>query len=193
MRTRLFTSFVSLATLAAGLLSSPTAQAGWKIDAAHSSVNFAVQHMMVTKVRGEFTGITGTIDLDASKVDVSIDIASIDTRNKKRDDHLKSGDFFAADKHPKARFVASKFKKNGEKIEVVGKLTLRGVTKTVTLKGTVSPEFKNPWGQIVRGLQVTTTIKRDEYKISWNKSLDKGGLLVGNEVELEINIELTKT
>lgn len=188
---RIFLSSVAL-TVAVGGVSVSEAQAGWKIDDSHSAVNFSITHMMVTTVRGAFTGITGTIDLEAKKVDVTIDVASVDTRDKKRDDHLRGADFFDAGKYPTARFVSKKMSIKGSVVEVSGDLTLRGVTKSVTLKGTVSSELKNPWGKVVRGLQVKTKINREDFKVSWNKTLDKGGVILGKEVELEINIELIK-
>ncbi len=194
--TRILALTSSMAMAATLLLASP-AQAGWKVDEAHSFVNFTVRHMMVTNVRGEFSGVAGTFDINEkdltkSKIDVTIDISSVDTRNAKRDGHLKGPDFFDAAKHPKARFVATKIVKSGSSYKVTGKFTLRGVTKTLTLTAEISGPVKNPWGKVVRGIHAEGVIQRDKFGVSWNKALDKGGLLVGNDVKLSIDIELVQ-
>jgi polyisoprenoid-binding protein YceI len=178
------------------LLASPV-DASWKIDKSHSFVHFTVVHMMVTDVRGEFSGITGAIDLDEkdltkSKIDVKIDVSTVDTRNKKRDGHLKSDSFFDAANHPQARFLATKIVKAGKGYQVTGQFTLRGVTKEIKLDARISEPMKTLRGNIVRGVHAEGTIKRDDYAVSWNKTLDNGGLLVSNEVKISIDLELIK-
>ncbi len=199
-------SISSVAGLAATALlfssllgSAPAHAAPWTIDAAHTSAGFKVRHMMVSWVRGEFGEVTGTIDFDpahveASKADVTIDIATVDTRNTKRDEHLRSADFFDAPTFPKMTFKSKKvanITKAG--FDLVGDLTIRGISKEVTLKvDGPSAEFKNPWGKTVRGFSASTTINRHDWKVSWNKSLDGGGIVVGDEVQIEIAIELNQ-
>lgn len=169
----------------------------WKIDADHSSANFTVKHLMVSNVTGTIQGIKGTINLDekkptASTVDVTLDVATIDTRNKKRDEHLKSPDFLDAKKYPTIRFVSKKIAKAGKFWNVTGDLTIHGVTKPTTLKATVTDAVQSPFGTTVRGVEATTTIKRSAYGMTWNKTLEKGGLLVGDDVNIELHLELQK-
>lgn len=186
----------ALVTVLSLAIASPAFAAAWNVDAAHSSAEFSVRHMMVTNTTGEFTGIKGTFDindsnLSASKIDVTIDTTTIDTRDAKRDGHLKSKDFFDVAKHPTMRFVSKKITKAGEGYKVVGDLTIRGKTKSVSLDAELTGVVKHPFtGASVRGIHATTTIDRQNWGLTWNKSMDKGGLLVGNEVELTINVEL---
>ncbi|MCB9709061.1 MAG: YceI family protein [Myxococcales bacterium] len=169
----------------------------WKIDPDHSSAGFAVRHLMVTTVRGTIQGIKGKVDLDekkptASMVDVTLDTATLSTQNKKRDEHLKGPDFLDVKKYPTIRFVSTKITKAGKDWKVTGDLTIRGVTKPVTLKAQVTEAVASPFGTTVRGVEATTTIKRSAFGMTWNKSLDKGGVLVGDDVEIQINLELQK-
>lgn len=192
--------FVRTAALATAiLLPAAAAAAPWKIDASHTRAGFKVKHMMVSWLNGEFGAVSGTVDfdpanLDKSSVDVSIDVASIDTREAKRDEHLRSPDFFDVATHPKITFKSKKVQKVDAKaatFEIVGDLTMRGITKEVVLavQGP-SPEFKNPWGGIVRGFSATLVINRQDWKVSWNKTLDAGGILVGDEVHIDLQVEL---
>ena len=171
----------------------------WNIDGSHTTVSFKVRHMMVTDVRGEFGKVEGKVELDdknlsKSKVDVTIDVASISTRDEKRDAHLKSPDFFDAAKHSKITFTSTKVASAGKgKLKVTGKLTMKGVTKKVTLDVSgLTNEVKSPWGSYHRGATATTTINRKDFGISWNQNLDAGGLLVGDEVKITIDIELVR-
>jgi polyisoprenoid-binding protein YceI len=190
-----------LALLAGGLLVVPTAaQAStWEIDPAHTSIGFRVKHMMVSTVRGSFEKVTGTLELDdkditKSSVEVTVDVGSITTHEPKRDGHLKSPDFFDVAKYPAATFRSTKVQKAGKnKLKVYGDLTLRGVTKPLVLdvEGP-TPAYKTPYGGTVRGVQATTKIDRKDFGIIWNKALDSGGVLVGNEVTLDLNVEVSE-
>lgn len=182
------------------VLSGPDAAAEtWQIDAAHSHVGFKVRHMMVSWTRGEFGGVSGTIEYDpkspaATKADVTIDVATIDTRDEKRDAHLESADFFDAAKHPTMTFksrAVRDVRKDG--FDLVGDLTLHGVTKEVVLKVTeLSAPVKSPWGMSVVGARAEAVIKRDDFGMTWNKTLDAGGLVVGNEVHVVLEVEAMK-
>ena len=189
------------ALIPVGLLAfaSPAWASTWEIDAAHSSVGFAVRHMMVTNVKGQFTKFAGTVELDdqdisRSVVDVSIDAASIDTGVAKRDDHLRTSDFLEATKFPKLTFKSTKVERAGEgKLKVTGNLTIRGVTKPAVLlvEGPATP-VKDPWGNTKTGITATTKINRKDFGVSWNKTMDGGGLVVGDEVTITIEAELQK-
>jgi polyisoprenoid-binding protein YceI len=182
------------------LLAIPaTASAGtWDIDPAHSTIEFSVKHMMVSTVKGQFEKVKGAIELDdkdvtKSTVEVTIDVASVNTHEPKRDGHLKSPDFFDVAKFPTATFKSTKVQKAGKKLKVTGDLTLHGVTKPVVLEVEgPSPATKTPFGTTVRGVHATGKIDRKDFEIGWNKVLDNGGVLVGNEVTLEFNAELTE-
>ena len=190
-----------LATSASLVLLSPTsASAGtWDIDPAHSTVEFSVRHMMVTTIKGQFQKVKGTVELDdkdASKstVDVSIDTASIDTREQKRDAHLKSADFFDAAKFPAITFKSTKVEKAGKgKLKVTGDLTMHGVSKPLVLmvEGP-SASVKDPFGRTVRGVMAIGKLDRKDWGMTWNKALDTGGVVVSDEVKLDINAELAE-
>jgi polyisoprenoid-binding protein YceI len=182
------------------LLSPALARAStWDIDPAHSTVEFSVRHMMVTTVKGQFQKVKGTVELDEkdatkSTVEVSIETASIDTREAKRDAHLKSPDFFDAAKFPALTFKSTKIEKAAKsKFKVTGDLTMHGVTKPVvlTVEGP-SPSIKDPYGRTVRGVMATGRLDRKDWGMSWNKALDAGGMVVSDEVKLEINAELAE-
>lgn len=181
-------------------VSAPAAASAstWKIDAAHSNVGFKVRHMMVSNVRGQFDKFSGTVelndkDLTKSKVSVEIDTSSVNTQNDKRDDHLRGGDFFDAKKHPKMTFVSTSIKKSGDGYKVMGKLTLHGVTKAVTLDvEDFTGEVKDAFGNMRRGLSATTKINRKDFGLTWNKMLEAGGVAVGEEIKISLEIELTK-
>ena len=171
----------------------------WDIDPAHSTVEFSVRHMMVTTVKGQFQKVKGTVELDEkdptkSTVEVSIETASIDTREAKRDAHLKSPDFFDAAKFPALTFKSTKIEKAGKgKFKVTGDLTMHGVTKSVVLavEGP-SASIKDPFGRTVRGVMATGKLDRKDWGMSWNKALDAGGMVVSDEVKLDINAELAE-
>jgi polyisoprenoid-binding protein YceI len=193
----LLKSVVAVAALAAPSLALAST---WEIDSGHSSANFTVKHMMVTNVKGGFGKVTGSLNLDdkdvtKSSITATIDATTIDTRHEQRDGHLKSPDFFDVAKHPNLTFKSKKVEKAGEgKLKVTGDLTLRGVTKEVVLDVDASfKESKSPFGNaIVTGLSATTKLNRKDFGLNWNKTLETGGVLVGEEVSVALEIELIK-
>ncbi len=197
------TRFLMTAVLVLPLmvLSVPTASHAdtYTIDEAHTSVDFKVKHMMISWTKGTFEKASGTVRYDpdnptATVVDVSIDVGSIDTSNGKRDDHLRSADFFDAANHPEARFVSKRVvqKANGD-LELVGDLTIREATREVVLAvDRPSEPVMHPMGGTVVGFHATTMIDRQEFGLTWNMALETGGLMVGNEVYLEIDAEIMK-
>lgn len=169
----------------------------WVIDAAHSEVGFRVRHMMVSWTRGKFDRFEGTLELDSqdlskSKVDVRIEAASINTNTADRDAHLKSADFFDAANSPYLTFTSQKIQQvSGGGLEVLGQLEIRGVKKTVTLEvEPLAPAAKDPWGGLRRGTRATTTLSRKDFGLNWNAALELGGVLVGDEVQITLEIEL---
>ncbi len=174
-------------------------QVTYTIDAAHSTVGFKVRHLMVSNVRGEFSGMAGTVAFDAenpanSRVDATIDVNTLHTRDEQRDGHLKSADFFDVAKFPSITFVSSKITKAGEgDWKVTGDLTIHGVTKQVVLdvEGPAA-EAKDPWGNIKSGATATTKINRTEFGLVWNAALETGGVLVGEDVQITLELELLK-
>jgi polyisoprenoid-binding protein YceI len=178
---------LALAISLGGVLLAPAlARAStWEIDPAHTAIEFSVRHMMVSTVKGQFEKVKGTLQLDDKDVN---------THEPKRDGHLKSPDFFDVAKFPAATFKSTKVQKlSGGKLKVTGDLTLHGVTKSVVLEvegPTVS--YKTPFGTTVRGVHATGKIDRKDFEIGWNKVLDNGGVMVGNEVGLELNAELSE-
>jgi polyisoprenoid-binding protein YceI len=189
-----------LLALSSLFLSPALALAGtWDIDPAHSTVEFSVRHMMVTTVKGQFQKVKGTVELDEkdpnkSTVEVSIETASIDTREAKRDAHLKSPDFFDAAKFPTLTFKSTKIEKAGKgKFKLTGDLSMHGITKSVVLavEGP-SASIKDPYGRTVRGVMATGKLDRKDWGMTWNKALDSGGFVVSDEVKLDINAELAE-
>jgi polyisoprenoid-binding protein YceI len=172
--------------------------ATWNIDTAHSAIHFSVRHMVVSKTRGRFGKWSGQILLDGenfekASVAIEIDPASVDTADAQRDGHLRSADFFDVEKFPKATFKSTKVKSNGDgKLSILGDLTVHGVTKPVTLDATYEGAGKDPWGGERIGFSATTTINRLDFGVSFNKALDAGGVLVGEKVELNLEVEAVK-
>jgi polyisoprenoid-binding protein YceI len=170
----------------------------WDFDHAHSSVDFTVRHLLVSKVRGRFTKWSGKIELDEqdlsrSHAEVEIDVGSIDTHEPQRDAHLRSADFFEAEKHPKITFKSTRVEEKGkDHLSVTGDLTIRGTTKSVVLDvergGLIA---KDPWGKRRAGFTATTTIDRKDYGVSWNQTLDQGGLALSDKIAITIEIEAT--
>lgn len=190
---------LSLALMLLLALPLPVLASTWSLDPAHSSAQFKVRHMMISNVKGGFEKLSATLNLDdaditRSRVDVSIDVASINTGIKQRDDHLRSADFFDVARFPAMTFVSSRVEKAGPgKLNVTGNLTIKGVTRPVLLKvDGLTPEVKDPWGHIRRGASATTTINRRDFGITWNKSMDNGGLVVGEEVAIQLEVEFTR-
>ena len=192
------TKILSTLSVAAALAVPSLAHASsWDVDSAHSTSAFTVTHMMVSTVRGEFGKTTGTVNIDdadvtKSSVEATIDASTVDTRVPDRDKHLKSQDFFWVDKYPTITFKSTKVEKAADgKLKVTGDLTMRGQTHPVTLAvDGPSKEIKNPWGVPVRALHATATIKRSDWGLTWTKAVEAGGVLVSDEVNLDINAEL---
>jgi polyisoprenoid-binding protein YceI len=176
----------------------PLDPATYDIDGSHSRVGFSVRHMMVSTVRGEFKKFTGTAYIDeknpaSSKVSLEADVTSIDTGEPKRDAHLKSPDFFDAAKFPKLTFASTSVSRAAGGYSVKGDLTIHGVTKPVTLDvEALSPEMKDPWGGLRRGTHARAKIDRKDFGLTWNKALETGGAVVGDEVTLDLDVELLK-
>jgi polyisoprenoid-binding protein YceI len=172
----------------------------WDVDAAHSHVGFGVRHMMVSTVHGEFGKYTGTISLDdggdfsKAKAHLQIDATSITTGNDKRDEHLKSPDFFDVAHFPTIVFDSTKVEKHGANgLILTGNLTIKNITKPVVLTvSDLTPEVKDPWGGTRRGATATAKINRKDFGLTWNKALEAGGVVVGDDVNLEIEVELSK-
>lgn len=177
------------------LLATPAMASTWIFDADHSNIGFAVKHAMISNVHGTFREATGTMEIDdkdasKSQVHVEIKMASIDTRNDKRDGHLKSPDFFDVAKYPTMTFKSTKVKKGHEHTEVTGDLTLHGVTKSVTLKveGPSKP-IKDPFGMTRAGVSASGKLNRKDFGLKWSQTIEAGGMLVGDEISLQIDGE----
>ncbi|GAB4209123.1 MAG: YceI family protein [Roseiflexaceae bacterium] len=168
----------------------------WQIDNSHSQIEFTVRHMMVSKTRGRFEQFTGTIEgsednVAAAKVDVTIDVNSINTRDERRDGHLKAADFFDAENHPTITFKSTRVDVvNDRYATLVGDLTIRGVTREVALAVEFAGKAKSPWGTTSAGFSASTTINRKDFGLVWNQTLETGGLLVGEDISIEIELEL---
>lgn len=176
-------------------------QTTWQIDAAHTSVEFAVKHMMFTTVRGRFKDVKGTIEAnesnpDQSTVTVEIATASIDTGSADRDAHLRSADFLDVENHPTITFrskrVDGAMKKEGDKFRLTGDLTIRGTTMEVTLDCTYEGTGKDPWGGTRAGSRAEGRIDRRDWGLKWNQALETGGILVANEVRIEVEVQAVK-
>lgn len=193
---RLLASIVTIIALALPALASA---ATWNIDPDHSNVGFKVRHLMVSNVKGSFDKHTGVVDINdkditKSKVQVTIDTASINTNVQKRDEHLRSADFFDVAKYPTMSFVSKKVAKAGkDQLKVTGDLTLHGITKEVVLNVEgPSKESKDPWGNIRSGATASAKINRTDFGLVWNKALETGGVVVGEEVVITLEIEMIK-
>lgn len=174
------------------------ALSNWKIDSAHSSVEFSVRHMMIAKVKGSFHSFDANItadpeDLTTASIEFTVDVSSVDTRNSDRDAHLRSPDFFDADHHPKITFKAVSIQKTGDnEYAVTGDLTIRGVTHPETFKVVYEGGGKDPWGNEKAGFSVEGKINRTKYGLVWNAALETGGVLVGEDVNITLEIEAVK-
>ncbi|EXX87777.1 hypothetical protein BG53_02380 [Paenibacillus darwinianus] len=174
------------------------AKAKWVVDAPHSSIEFSVKHMMISKVKGLFHAFDADIeadvnDLTSANISISVDLSSIDTRSGDRDNHLRSADFFDIENHPTMTFQSRNIVKTGEhEYDVTGDLTIRGVTRTETFEATFEGGGKNPWGVEVVGFSATGAIKRSNYGLTWNAALETGGVLVGDEVKIAIELQASQ-
>jgi polyisoprenoid-binding protein YceI len=171
----------------------------YTIDPAHSSAQFSVRHMMISNVRGGFSSVTGTVEYDAanpgnSSVDVVIDANTIKTLDEQRDGHLKSADFLDTEKYPTITFKSTKIEPTGaDEATVTGDLTIHGTTKPVTLKVEgPSAEGKDPWGNVRVGASASAKIKRSDFGLTWNAVLEAGGFMVGDELKIELDVEMIK-
>lgn len=168
----------------------------WTIDATHSQVGFAVKHLMISTVRGRFAGVTGTVEIPegdyaSATADVIIDAASIDTREDRRDAHLRSADFFDVERFPTLTFKSRRVQAvKGDSFQLVGDLTIRGISREVVLDVDVEGFQKDPWGGQRAGFTASTKINRKDFGLTWNQTLETGGLLVGDEIKISIEVEL---
>lgn len=170
----------------------------WNIDPAHTEINFAVRHMMISNVRGRFERFTGTVEFDEknptnSSVNVQIEAASINTRDEKRDAHLRSPDFLDAETFPLLTFKSTQIEVLDERHgRIIGDLTIRDITRPVVLEVEYNGMAKSPWGTSSAGFSATTTINRKDWGLVWNVPLETGGLLVGEDVKINIELEIVK-
>ena len=182
-------------TAASLAFSHATAADNYKIDPAHSSVGFSVRHMGVSNVKGHFDSFTGSLVLDNSSIQeatATIEVKSVNTGIEKRDNHLRTADFFEAAKYPQITFKSKKVEKSGDQTILIGDFTMRGVTKELRLPVTVSGPVKDPQGNTRIGLEAKTMVNRKDYGMKFNAAMETGGLMVGDEVTIEINAEAIK-
>jgi polyisoprenoid-binding protein YceI len=177
-----------------------TAVSTWSIDPSHSSVHFKVRHMMISNVRGEFRTVRGDLrlndaDITQSKIDIEIDTSSIQTRDEQRDAHLRSQDFLDTERHPLLTFRSTKVEKAGaDALRVQGHLAIHGVTRTVELNvDGISPATKDPWGNVRIAASASTVISRKDFGLTWNAALEAGGVLVGDEITIDIDVQFVKS
>jgi polyisoprenoid-binding protein YceI len=171
-----------------------TTRTTWKIDPSHTTVEFVAKHMMITTVRGRFAEFEGTIVADeenigASSVEVTFKAASIDSRAEQRDGHLRSADFLDVENHPEVTFRSTRVEGSKERFKVTGDLTIRGVTKPITLDATFEGTGKDPWGGTRSSFHATGTFDRRDYGLTWNVALETGGILVSNEIKIVIEAQ----
>jgi len=177
---------------------SPATTSTWQIDASHSEVGFEVKHLMIAKVRGRFGAVTGTIVLDEadptrSTVQAEIDVTSIDTRQEQRDGHLRSADFFDVERFPTITFRSRRVEaEGGNEYRVFGDLTIRDVTREVVLQVSDEGRGKDPWGGERAGFSATAKVNREDFGLTWNQALETGGVLVGNDIKITLEIEAVK-
>ena len=169
----------------------------YQLDASHSHIGFAVKHMMISTVRGQFRRYTAELEIDEqdftrSRFTGVIEVASIDTQEGQRDDHLRSGDFFDAEHHPTMTFKSSRIERKGDDYVVHGDLTIRGTTREVALDVEYAGTSKDPWGNMRTGFSATGTIDRKDFGLTWNAALETGGILVGEKIKLHLDIEAVK-
>lgn len=168
----------------------------WTVDKAHSAVGFQVKHMMVSKVKGEFDSYTADVeatdltDLTTAKIAFSFEVASISTRSEDRDNHLKSADFFDVEKYPSIDFKSTSIIKSGSDYKVTGDLTIKDVTKPLTFDVEFGGKGINPWGVEVYGFEAEAKINREEFNLTWNAALETGGVLVGKDIKIKVELEI---
>ena len=176
----------------------PTTRTTWNVDSTHANVAFGVRHLMISTVRGSFGEVAGTIVIDrddptTAKADITIGVASIDTRNAQRDEHLRSADFFDAATFPSMSFKSTRVtKKSDDTYAVAGDLTMRGVAKPATLVVTIDGTGNDPWGNARAAWSGTTTIDRRDWGLTWNQALEAGGVAVGHDIKITFEIEAVR-
>jgi len=197
LKTAQRTGIVSAIALLASL--SALAQTStWNIDPAHSTAQFTVRHLAISNVTGNFTKVTGSVvlnekDIMQSQVSASIDVSSVDTRVEARNKDLKSPNFFDVEKYPTIEFKSKRIVSGGGKLQVIGDLTIHGTTREVTLDvDGPTPELADPWGNLRRGISATTTINRKDFNLVYNKLLNSGEAVVGDNVKIQIDAEMVK-
>ncbi len=179
-------------------MTRPPSATRYQLDPTHSSIDFSVRHMMVVNQRGTFRTFSGALTYDEqdptnSSVEATIDLASVDTREPTRDEHLRSADFFDVATFPTMTFRSKTFERVGEQFKVTGELSLHGVTKRVVLSvAPLSPESKDPFGTLKVGTSATTSISRKDFGLTWNKALETGGIAVGDEVKITLELEFNR-
>lgn len=166
----------------------------WNVDAAHSSIGFSVKHMMVSKVRGSFGDFGGEVeanetDLTSANIAFNIKVASINTGNEDRDNHLRSADFFDAETYPEIKFVANNITKKDDEYEIAGDITIKDVTKPIVFEAEYGGKGTNPWGQEVVAFSAETKLNREDFGLTWNQALETGGVLVGKDIKITIDLE----
>ncbi|WP_342514226.1 YceI family protein [Sporosarcina sp. FSL K6-1522] len=168
----------------------------WTVDASHTNVSFSVKHMMVSKVRGRFEGFEGTLegnpeDLTGAKIDFKIDATTIQTNSTDRDNHLRSADFFDTETFPAITFTTTDIvKKGGSKYDLIGDITIKDVTKKITFAAEFEGIGKNPWGVDVAAFEAESKISRKEFGLTWNQTLEAGGVLVGDDIKITLELQL---
>ena len=171
--------------------------ARWNVDPEHSTIEFRVTHMVVSKTTGRFTDYAGFIDMDAeagtvTAIEATIKAGSVNTNHEKRDTHIRNADFLDVEQYPTMTFKMKSYKKTAENFTAVGDFTLRGATKEITLVGRYNGTTKDPWGNTRAGFSVEGKLNRKDFGLVWNKTLDSGGLIVGDEVQIRLDIECIK-
>ncbi len=198
IRRQLFMRFVMIgALIGLWVLPVQAETARYDVDMDHSTLGFSVAHMVVSKTTGRFMEATGFVEMDPEAgqfkaIEATIKTASVNTNHQKRDTHLKGGDFFDVEKYPTMTYRMKSYQKTGDTYTAVGDLTLHGVTKEMTLVGTFNGAAKDPWGNMRAGFAATGKINRKDFGMNWSKALDSGGLVVGDEVTLQLDIECIK-
>lgn len=179
-------------------IAESTTTTTWTIDPAHTTVEFSLKHLMISTVRGHFGAVSGTIVLDeanpsASSVTAEIDVTSIDTRQEQRDAHLRSADFFEVEKYPNITFKSTRIESlGGGRYNVYGDLAIRDVTREVVLETTDEGRGGDPWGGQRAGFSATTRIDRRDFGLTWNQALETGGVLVGNDIKISLEVQAVK-
>ena len=168
----------------------------WNVDPSHSGLNFTVKHLMVSKVRGRFASFSGTLNIAAdplqSSVTAQADVASVTTGDTGRDEHLRSGDFFEAEKFPTISFASTKIEADGDDFVLYADLTIKGVTKNVKFELEFDGVSKDPWGNTKAGFSAEAEINRKDFGLEWNAALETGGVLVGEKVKIQLDIQASK-